>query len=56
MGGGVTLDMGIYPIQLTSLVMGGEKPLKVIAGGHLNEHVSITIVDVFKYSTMFEHP
>lgn len=37
-GGGATLDIALYPIQLTSFVMGGERPLKILAGGHLNEH------------------
>lgn len=36
-GGGVTLEIGIYPIQMATLVMGGDKPLKVLAGGHLND-------------------
>lgn len=36
MGGGVTLAMGIYPVQLATLAMGGDKPLQVLAGGHLN--------------------
>ncbi|XP_042893616.1 trans-1,2-dihydrobenzene-1,2-diol dehydrogenase-like [Penaeus japonicus] len=36
-GGGATLDMGIYTVQFATLVMGGDKPLKVLAGGHLNQ-------------------
>ncbi|KAK3879854.1 hypothetical protein Pcinc_015618 [Petrolisthes cinctipes] len=35
-GGGVTLEIGIYPIQLVSFVMGGEKPLKIVGTGHQN--------------------
>jgi hypothetical protein len=36
-------------LQLASLVFGGEKPLKVLAGGHLNEDgideaVSVTFI------------
>jgi hypothetical protein len=38
-----------YSFQLASMVYGGEKPLKVLAGGHLNEHgidesVSMTFI------------
>ncbi|XP_063612011.1 trans-1,2-dihydrobenzene-1,2-diol dehydrogenase-like [Penaeus indicus] len=36
-GGGATLDMGIYTVQFATLVMDGDKPLKVLAGGHLNQ-------------------
>jgi len=36
-GGGTVMDLGIYCIQLASLVFGGEKPEKVIAGGHLGD-------------------
>lgn len=39
-GGGVTLDIALYPTQLTCLVMGGEMPEKILATGHLNENVS----------------
>jgi len=38
MGGGTILDIGIYCIQFASWVFGGEKPLKVISSGHMNEH------------------
>jgi len=37
MGGGTILDIGVYNVQLASLVFGGERPLKVLAGGHLNK-------------------
>jgi len=37
LGGGTTLDTGVYCIQLASLAFGGEKPVKILAGGHLNE-------------------
>lgn len=48
-GGGVTLEIGIYPVQFTTLVMGGKKPQKVLAGGHLNangveESTSVSLV------------
>jgi len=36
LGGGSILDIGIYCIQLALHVMGGEKPLKIIGGGHTN--------------------
>lgn len=50
-GGGATLDIALYPIQLTSFVMGGERPLKILAGGHLNEHgVDETISASLVYS------
>jgi dihydrodiol dehydrogenase / D-xylose 1-dehydrogenase (NADP) len=38
LGGGGVLDIGIYCVQFASLVFGGEKPTKVITGGHLNSH------------------
>ncbi|XP_064088063.1 trans-1,2-dihydrobenzene-1,2-diol dehydrogenase-like isoform X1 [Macrobrachium nipponense] len=49
LGGGSTLDIGIYCVQFASLVMGGEKPVKVVGGGHLNsegidETTSATLV------------
>ncbi|XP_063585950.1 trans-1,2-dihydrobenzene-1,2-diol dehydrogenase-like [Penaeus indicus] len=37
LGGGSTLDLGVYCVQFASLVMGGERPEKVVAAGHLNE-------------------
>ena len=36
LGGGTVLDIGIYCIQFASHVFNGEKPLKIIAGGHMN--------------------
>jgi dihydrodiol dehydrogenase / D-xylose 1-dehydrogenase (NADP) len=38
LGGGGVLDIGVYCVQLTSMVFKGEKPQKVIAGGHVNSH------------------
>jgi len=35
LGGGVTLDIGIYTIQLACLVFDHEKPIKITATGHL---------------------
>lgn len=39
LGGGATLDLGVYCVQFASLVMGGERPQKVVAAGHLSEEV-----------------
>ncbi|XP_076061019.1 trans-1,2-dihydrobenzene-1,2-diol dehydrogenase-like [Oratosquilla oratoria] len=38
LGGGAILDLGIYPVQFASLVMGSEKPLAICTGGHLNKN------------------
>ncbi|CAL8142793.1 unnamed protein product [Orchesella dallaii] len=38
LGGGSILDIGIYNIQFVSLVMGGQKPDKIVAAGVLNEN------------------
>jgi dihydrodiol dehydrogenase / D-xylose 1-dehydrogenase (NADP) len=48
LGGGTTLDIGVYCVQFAEFVF-GEKPLKVIAGGHMNvngvdESTSTTLV------------
>lgn len=47
LGGGACLDIGIYCIQLAQFVFDGEKPAKVLAGGHLNQDG----VDVFGSGT-----
>jgi len=49
LGGGTVLDIGVYCTQFASFVFNGEKPLKVITGGHLNsdgvdESVSTTLI------------
>lgn len=49
LGAGTTLDLGIYTVQFATLIMGGEKPEKVLAGGHLSaqgidESTSTTLV------------
>ena len=36
-GGGTTLDIGIYTLNIVSMVYGGERPEKIAAVGHLNE-------------------
>lgn len=51
LGGGATLDLGVYCVQFASLVMGGERPEKVVAAGHLNEEVRDLIVFFF-YSVL----
>ena len=47
-GGGATLDVGIYPIAMASLVFGGGRPESVKVNGYLtdtgvDELVSVTI-------------
>jgi len=37
LGGGTTLDIGVYCVQFAEFVF-GEKPVKVVSGGHMNEH------------------
>ena len=37
LGGGATLDIGIYVIAFSQLVFGGQEPTKIIASGHLNQ-------------------
>jgi predicted dehydrogenase len=32
------LDIGIYCVQFASFVFGGEKPTKILSGGHLNKY------------------
>ncbi|XP_042216075.1 trans-1,2-dihydrobenzene-1,2-diol dehydrogenase-like [Homarus americanus] len=50
-GGGATLDLGLYTVQFTTLVMGGDKPQKVLACGHLNDNgVDETISTSLVYS------
>lgn len=49
LGGGSTLDLGVYCAQFASIVMGGERPLKIVSGGHMNsegidETISATVV------------
>ncbi len=51
LGGGTTLDLGVYTIALSQLVFGGEKLLKVVATGHLNdEGTDDTVGAVLTYS------
>lgn len=38
LGGSAVLDIGVYVIQMASMVFGGEKPIRVVANGYLNEH------------------
>lgn len=35
-GGTAIGDIGVYPLQLMSLVFGGRTPKKIVAVGHLN--------------------
>lgn len=36
LGGGVTKDIGVYPVQLACLVFNDEKPEKILTHGHLH--------------------
>jgi predicted dehydrogenase len=36
LGGGTVLDIGVYCVQFASFALGGEKPTKIVAAGHLN--------------------
>ena len=38
-GDSTTISLGMYPVMLAVLLL-GEKPLQVLAGGHVNKHVS----------------
>ena len=47
-GGGATLDVGVYPIAMASLVFGGGRPESIKASGYLtdaevDELVSVTV-------------
>ncbi len=37
LGGGACLDIGIYCLQLSQFIFGGEKPKQISAIGHLNK-------------------
>jgi len=37
LGGGATLDIGVYCAQFVSFIFGGVRPEKILAAGHLNE-------------------
>ena len=36
-GGGATLDVGVYPIAMASLVFGGGRPESIKANGYLTD-------------------
>lgn len=36
-GGGTLLDLGIYPLNLITMIYNGEKPQTIAAVGHLND-------------------
>ena len=55
-GGGATLDVGIYPIAMASLVFGGGRPESIKASGYLtdagvDELVSVTVKYPGSYRT-----
>lgn len=37
LGGGTILDLGVYCLQFQQFIFRGQKPLKVVASGHLNK-------------------
>lgn len=37
LGGGTIIDLGVYTVYYSQLVMGREKPEKIVATGHLNK-------------------
>ncbi|KAJ8971448.1 hypothetical protein NQ314_000705 [Rhamnusium bicolor] len=50
LGGGATLDLGVYILQFQQYIFRGLKPLKVIASGHLNaEGVDSSISAIITY-------
>lgn len=50
LGGGTVLDLGIYTVQLATLVL-GDKPSSVKASGHLNsEGVDMSMSCVLTYA------
>lgn len=55
LSGGVTLDIGVYTVQFVSLMMGGDKPLKVISGGHLHPQVSSGLYWVASHTMSNSH-
>ncbi|XP_076366843.1 trans-1,2-dihydrobenzene-1,2-diol dehydrogenase-like isoform X2 [Tachypleus tridentatus] len=51
LGGGVTLDLGIYTLNSVLMVYGSEKPLQIEAVGHLNsDGVDENVAAVLKFS------
>ena len=67
LGGGACLDIGIYCVQFSQFVFGGEKPEKVVASGFTNEegvdcYGSVTFLysggraATFQYSSKVDAP
>lgn len=51
LGGGAILDIGIYPIQLVCMIFNHEKPIEIIASGHLMDTgVDECATIILKYS------
>merc|ERR1719186_107868 len=44
LGGGTVLDLGIYCVQVASLVFGGARPLNIVAGGHSHAGGTATLI------------
>ena len=51
LGGGTTLDLGVYTTYLAHLVFDRERPLKVMTTGELNEDgIDVSAITVLQYS------
>lgn len=51
LGGGVTLDLGVYTLQFVTFVMGGIAPDELKATGHCNETgCDASVAVALKYS------
>ena len=51
LGGGSTLDLGVYVLQFTNFIFGPEAPQTIKAVGHLNqEGVDLNMAAVLSYS------
>jgi dihydrodiol dehydrogenase / D-xylose 1-dehydrogenase (NADP) len=47
LGGGTVIDLGVYTVYFSQLVMGQERPEKIVATGHLNEDGEESKKDLF---------
>lgn len=49
LGGGTVLDLGVYSVFYSQLVMGQERPEKIVATGHLNDDGNYIFREKKKY-------